>query len=68
MASIDVVSHEQVVGVRQLSPEPEKLPQIMELPMDISANRDGSSNWLDVRFLDKNFFSFSAKGTDFLLR
>jgi len=43
VTSIDVVSHEQVVGVWRLASNFEKFFKVVELAMDVSANRDGSA-------------------------
>lgn len=39
VASVDVVTHEQVVGVWGLAAEAEQLLQVMELTVDVAANR-----------------------------
>ena len=42
--SIDVIAHEQIVGLRNFATDFEQLHQIMELTVDISADNDGSSD------------------------
>lgn len=46
VAAIHVVAHENVFGVRHISAETEKLAQVIELTMDISANADGRRDGL----------------------
>ena len=48
VAAIDVVAHEQVVGVRGLSTNLEQLTQVMELTMDVTANCHRSAYLLNV--------------------
>ena len=43
VTSIDVVSHKQVVGVWGLASNFEKFLKVVELAMDVAANRDGSA-------------------------
>ena len=61
MSSINVVSHEEVVGVWQFSAKSKKLLQVVELSMDISANGHRGSHWLNIRLFDQDFLSFCAK-------
>jgi len=42
VAAIHVVAHEQVIGVRDIAADAEKLFKVMELPMYITAHRDGA--------------------------
>lgn len=44
VTSIDVVSHEQVVGVWGLASNFEKFLKVVELAMDVAANRDRSAH------------------------
>jgi len=48
VATIDIVTHEQVVGVGRLSTDLKELEQIMELTMDITANRHRCAHLLNV--------------------
>ena len=56
ISSINVVSHEQVVSVRRLAPDLEEFHQVVELPVNISANSDRTLHWLHIALLRKNFF------------
>jgi hypothetical protein len=48
VTSIDVIAHEEVVGVGCLASYFEEFHEIMELAMDVSANDDRRPYWLDV--------------------
>lgn len=56
VASVDIVAHEEVVLVGQVTSNAEELNQVMELTVDITANGDWCSHFLDIRLVDKNFF------------
>lgn len=55
IATIDVVSHEKVIGFRARSPDSKQLGQIVKLPMNVATNRHRSTNRLDIGLLLKNF-------------
>ena len=57
VASVDVVTHEQVVGVRGLSSNLEKLAQIMELSVDVTADGHWGAHLLHVRLINQDFLS-----------
>jgi len=67
VTTIDVVAHEQVVGIRWLSTNLEQFSEIMELPMDVSTNCDGCTDLLDIRLVNKDFFRLFAEKFDLLL-
>ena len=48
VAAIDVVAHEEVVGVRGLTANLEQLAQVVELAMDVAADRHGRTHLLHV--------------------
>jgi len=56
VASVDIVTHEEVVLVGQVTSNAEELNQVMELTVDITANGDWCSHFLDIRLVDKNLF------------
>ena len=56
VAAIDVISHEQVVGVGGLSSDLEKLAQVMELTVDVTADCHGGAHLLHVRLVDQDLF------------
>ena len=67
VASIDIVSHEQVVGIRKLTSKPEEFLQVVELPVDVATDGHRGSDWLDIRFLDEDIFSLVAETLDLRL-
>ena len=48
VAAINVVTHEQIVGVRGLATNLEKLAQIVELTVDITTDSHGGAHLLHV--------------------
>ncbi len=68
VATVDIISHEKVVGIWRLSANFKELFQVMELPMDVSANCDWRLDGLYVRLVDENFFSLFTQSFDLLLR
>ena len=67
VASIDIVSHEQVVGVWGLSAHLEKLHQIVELSMHVTAHRHGAFHFLHIRLLLQNLFRLFTEDFDLVL-
>ena len=57
VATINVVAHEEVVRVGWLTSDLEKLAQVVELTVDITADGDGSAHLLHVRLVNQDFFS-----------
>ena len=57
VASIDVVTHEQVVGVRGLPSNFEKLAQIVELTVDVTADGHRGAHLLHVGLVNQDFLS-----------
>jgi hypothetical protein len=43
--SINIVAHEEVVGLGDLASDFEEFHEIMELAVDVSADDDGCSHW-----------------------
>lgn len=68
VATIDVIAHEKIVGVRAVASNSEQLNEVMELTVDVSANSDGATNELNVGFLDQNLPCFVAQLLDLSLR
>ena len=48
VAAIDEVTHEDVAGIRNLTTFFEKLEEVVELTMDVTADGNGSADWLDI--------------------
>ena len=61
VATIDVVTHEEVVGVGRLTSNLEKLAQIVELTMDVTADRHWCTHLLHVGLIDQNFFRLNSR-------
>jgi len=60
VASVHVVSHEQVVGVRRLSSDPEQLHQVVELSMNVSAHGHRTFHGLDIALFGQDLLGFLA--------
>ena len=56
VTTIDVITHEQVVGIGWLSTNFEELSKVMELSMNIATNCDRCSHLLDIGFINQDFF------------
>jgi len=52
VTSVNVISHEEVVGVGGLAANLKQLAQVVELTMDVTANRDGGAHLLHVGLVD----------------
>jgi len=46
--------HENIVRLWDVAPRREELHQVMELPMDVTANRHGAVHRLNVRLFDED--------------
>jgi len=67
VASVNVVAHEQVVVVWQLTSNFEKFFQIVELSMDVTADSDWGSNRLHIAFFHKDLLGLLAESFDIVL-
>lgn len=56
IASVHIVSHEQVVCVGWLPSNSEELHEVMKLAMDVATYCDWASYLLDIRFLGQYLF------------
>jgi hypothetical protein len=54
LPSINEVPDEDVVRCGDLPTLVEEFQEIVELPVDITADYDGRVDWVDIRFLDQN--------------
>merc|ERR1740117_679500 len=54
VASIDEVTHENVVLVGHLAADVEELQKVEELAMEISTNNHWQLHWLNIVLLDQN--------------
>jgi len=66
--SVDVVSHEQIVGIRRLASDAEEFHQIVELAVNISAHGDGTIDCLNIGLLHQDFLSLLTEIFDLLFR
>ena len=60
VSAIDVVTHEEVVGVWELSSNHEELTQVVELAVDVAANGHGGDHALHVLLVHKDFFCLES--------
>lgn len=67
VAAIDVVTHEEVVGVGRLTTNLKELSQVVELTVNVTADRDWSTDLLDVRLVNEDFLCLFAKKFDLTL-
>jgi hypothetical protein len=58
--SIDVIAHEDIVGVRREAPYFEELEQVIELAMDIAADGDWGANLDEIRLLTQDLLGLIA--------
>jgi len=61
VAAINVIAHEEVVGVGVRSSNLEQLHQVMELTMYITTNGYGAFHWLDVGLVLQHLASLFAQ-------
>ena len=54
VATVNVVSHEEIVGVWKLTANLEQFPKIVELAVDITTNGHRSLDGLNILLLDEN--------------
>ena len=52
-ASVDKVTHKDVIPRRDVSSQPEELQQVVELPVDVAADDDRRRDRLHVGLLDE---------------
>jgi len=67
VATIDIVAHEQVVGVGRLSADLEQLHEVVELAVDVAANCHRTLHFLNVRLLRQNLASLTTKPKTYTL-
>lgn len=59
---VDVITHEQIIGVWSLAAYPKQLHQVVKLPVHISAHRHGAAHWLHVRLFQQHIAGLRQKG------
>lgn len=68
VSSVNIVTHEKVVVIWELTTNLEEFFQIIELSMDITANCDWRPHRLDIALINQDFLGFLAKSLDVVLR
>ena len=63
VATIDVVTHEEIVGVGGLPSNLEQLTQVVELSVDVTADGYWGAHLLHVRLVYQNFFCLESGET-----
>merc|ERR1719209_710763 len=58
VTSVNIVAHEQVVGVRGLAPNTEQFHEIMELAVNIPTYRHWTFHLLNIAFFAQNLLGF----------
>lgn len=61
---INIIPHEEVVGLGARPPDPEQLRQVIELAVDVAAYGYGGAHGLNVGFLLQNFFCLKNSNGD----
>merc|ERR1712223_679821 len=61
VAAVDEITHEDVASVRDLATLFKELKQVMELPMNITANGDRRAHGLHIAFLDQDLLNLLAE-------
>lgn len=57
VATVHIVAHEQIVGVRRIAANAEQLHQVVELAVDVTADRDRATDRLDIGLLHQDLAS-----------
>ena len=68
VTTINEVAHEYVLRIRNLSSFLKKFEQVMELTVDVAANRDRGTHRLHVAFFDQDFLDFLTKDAEIAFR
>jgi len=61
VATVNVVTHKEIVCVWIRSPDLEEFHQVVELTVNIAAHSNGAFHWLHVRFLLEDFSGLFAE-------
>lgn len=51
VSAINIISHEQVVGVGRLATDSKQFAQVVELSVDVTTDRDGCAYFLHIRLI-----------------
>ena len=63
--AIDVVAHEEVVGLRRVATNKEQFTEVVELAVDIADDRHWGRDHLHGRLFSENFLGLLAEDLDF---
>ena len=66
VATVDIVTHEEVVGLGALASDLKQFDQVMELAVNVSANCDWGINFAHVRLINKDFFCLKKDDQRFI--
>ena len=61
VATIDVVTHEEIIGVGRLATNLEEFAQIVELTVNVTADGHWCTHLLHVGLVDQDFFSLCSR-------
>lgn len=50
--AVNIVAHEQVIGVGTVAADAAQLQQVLELPVDVAADGDWAPDWLHIALLN----------------
>jgi hypothetical protein len=64
ISTVNVVTHEHIGGIRNLTAFVKQLQQIVELTMDVPTNCNWGRNWLDIALFNQDFLNLLAKNSE----
>lgn len=67
ITAVNIVSHEQIIGVWARSADPHQLVEIVQLPVNVATHSDGTAHTLDIRLLLQNLLGLLTKHFDVCL-
>lgn len=67
MTAVDVISHEQIIGVRKTAAQAEKFTKVVELTVYVTANRDRHAHRLHILLFGEDFFRLDTELLDLRL-
>ena len=67
VASVNIVAHEEIVGVGRLAPDLEELHEVVELSVHVPAHGDGAHHPLHVALLGQDLLRLLAEDLHLVL-
>jgi hypothetical protein len=64
VSTVNVVTHEHIGGIRNLTAFVKQLQQVVELTMDVTANCNWGRNWLNIALFNQDFLNLFAKNSE----